>query len=368
MPTPLCQAVSSLRRRRYEPPNCYGSMLSLRTVLDETLTEPVKFFVKDWREQAEKGSSSSFKRALYVPLRPVLSFAARRHISHRMLRETQPEMVLGTRGFLPETRRCWATGGRPVKGGTILVQGCGTGWEIVGWAKREPGRIIATDLFSFAETWGPIEEHCRSRYGVEVDFRQAPLEDHSFLPSGSIDLCTSDTVLEHCRDLAAVMRETRRVVKPDGFVYAGYGPLWYTAGGDHFARGGLANAFNHIALGRSEYERYFAEHRRQNEDAQSGGRYVELDLFSRLTTRQYLKTFRDAGLSVEALVMQINPVSLRFARAYPKPFQDLVEHCRPDGVTRDDLLIKANYARLRPAASAAHVPNDIIGAKARTHR
>ena len=307
-----------------------------------------QFVVKDWRQQADKASSSLLKRALYVPLRPLLSLVARRHISRATLRETRPEFVLGTRGFPLETGHRWATGGRSVKGATILIQGCGTGWEVVGWAKRRPAKIVATDLFSFADSWSPIEQHCRDRYGVKVEFRQAPLEDHSFLPEGSIDVCSSYTVLEHCRDLAAVMRETRRVVKAGGFVYAGYGPLWYTAGGDHFGRGGLSNVFNHIALSEVDYDRYFSEHQLENEDAQSGGRYVELDLFSRLTTRQYLEIFRSARFSVDALVLQIDPVSLRFARAYPDRFQGLIDQYRAEDVIRDDLVIKANYVRLRP--------------------
>jgi SAM-dependent methyltransferase len=211
-----------------------------------------------------------------------------------------------------------------------------------------PAKIFATDLFSFVDTWHEIEQYCRDRYDVSVEFRQAPLEDHSFLSSGSIDLCSSYTVLEHCQSLADVMRETRRVVDPDGFVYAGYGPLWHTASGDHFGRGELSDAFNHVALSKEEYERYFAKYRGESEDAQSGGRYVELELFSYLTTRQYLETFRAAGFSVDALILQVDPVSRRFARAYPDRFEELVERYRSEGVERDDFLIKANHVRLRP--------------------
>ena len=50
-------------------------------------------------------------------------------------------------------------------------------------------------------SWNEISLYCRKRFGVDVFFCQAPLEDHSFLEDESIDLCASDNVYEHCKDL-----------------------------------------------------------------------------------------------------------------------------------------------------------------------
>jgi len=97
------------------------------------------------------------------------------------------------------------------------------------------------------------------------------------------------------------MRETHRVLKPDGRVYATYGPLWYSPGGDHFSgRGGLRNAYNHLLLDPGQYEAYFEEHLEDSEDAQSGGRYVRLGLFSYLTTDGYSRSSPIAALRSKA--------------------------------------------------------------------
>ena len=120
----------------------------------------------------------------------------------------------------------------------MLVQGTGTGWDVISWARLRPRRIIATDMFPFEESWQEIARYCLDRYRVPVEFRTAPLEDHGFLDSDSVDLIVSDAVYEHCRDLPQVMRESRRLLRPGGYLYASYGPLYFCAGGTIFPVGG----------------------------------------------------------------------------------------------------------------------------------
>ena len=98
----------------------------------------------------------------------------------------------------------------------MLVQGTGTGWDVISWAKLRPKRIIATDMFPFEDSWAEITRYCYDRYKVTVDFRLSAIEDVSFLESNSVDFIASDAVYEHCRDLAGVMRESFRILKPGG--------------------------------------------------------------------------------------------------------------------------------------------------------
>jgi SAM-dependent methyltransferase len=180
-----------------------------------------------------------------------------------------------------------------------------------------------------------------------VEFRVAPIEDVSFLASNSVDFIASDAVYEHCRNLPAVMAESSRILKPGGCIYASYGPLYFCAGGDHFSgRGGLETCFNHLLLEPEAYQHYLEAQRQEIEDFQGGARYIELKLFSYLTTGQYIKIFQNAYFVVKELIIEISPEALQFKRAYPDKFALIIKkqeaRCHPD-----DLLIKANLIILQ---------------------
>ena len=303
--------------------------------------EDVVYTQIDWRGRL--AGTPLWKRAMYRPARPLLSMLTRRHLGpeyrHRALR-----YVLPIRGLPLEARRAWANHHRRIKGATVLVQGTGTGWDVVSWARYGPAQIQAMDLYPFDE-WPEVATHVGNRHGVEVIFSQSPLENVP-LPDESVDLVVSDAVYEHCRDLTAVLKESRRVLRPDGIVYAGYGPLWYCAGGDHFSgRGGPSTVFNHVRLSAADYRAYFEAERQPEEDFQSGGRYVELDLFSKLTTREYLAAFDGAGFEVESLILEIADNALAYRRAYRREFDQMV--AAHPGRTVDDFLVKANLVILR---------------------
>jgi SAM-dependent methyltransferase len=153
-------------------------------------------------------------------------------------------------------------------------------------------------------------------------------------------------VLEHCRDLNSVLAESRRLLRPGGSFYAAYGPLWFGPGGDHFSgRDGLESIYNHLVLDEGDYGAYVKSHLQPREDFQSGGRYVELDLFSRLTTRGYLAAFEGAGFIRDGLVVELSPDALSYRRRFPERWQALM--ARLDGqCDTDDLIIKANFVRL----------------------
>jgi len=247
-----------------------------------------------------------------------------------------------------ESRRRWGSKYlRHIRDSILLVQGTGTGWDVISWAKLRPRKIIATDMFPFEDSWAEITRYCYDRYNVVVDFRVAAIEAVSFLESNSVDLIASDAVYEHCRDLPGVMQESFRILKPGGCIYASYGPLYFCAGGDHFSgRGGLETCFNHLLLNSEAYKRYLEAHQAEIEDFQAGARYIELNLFSYLTTRQYINIYREAHFVVKEIILEISQDALRFKKIYPDKF-DIIVNKHKDRCGPDDLLIKTNLIILQ---------------------
>lgn len=304
------------------------------------------FLITDWRHSDRVQRKGALKQAVYRVLRPVLSARAARYLSPAFRRSVRPDAVFFTRGAPEEWRRRWGARNVTLSDATVLVQGTGTGWDALAWAELKPRRVIATDLYAFDQSWEQVAATCRDLYGVAVEFRQAALEDHGFLGSGSIDLCASTAVLEHCRDMDSVLAESMRLLRPGGSFFAAYGPLWYSPGGDHFSgRDGLESAYNHLTLDQRAYDDYVSAYREQHEDFQSGARYIELDLFSRLATRDYLHAFEGAGFLRDGLILELSPDALSYRRRFPQRWQALV--ARLDGrCDADDLIIKGNFVRL----------------------
>jgi len=314
-----------------------------------------EYKTKEWLSHHRQASSDLFRRMLYVFLRPLLSLKYSRYLSEATLAKYRPNLCLGPRGMPLESRRAWGSKYLPrVREAIMLVQGTGTGWDVVGWAKLRPQKIIATDIFPFADSWEEIARYCYDHYHVPVDFRVAPIEAVSFLERHSVDFIASDAVYEHCRDLPQVMQESCRVLKPGGCIYASYGPLYYCAGGDHFSgRGGLKTSFNHLLLTPEAYQRYVEANREEVEDFQGGVRYIELNLFSYLTTADYIKIYQDARLVVKDLVLEISPAALQFKKLFPDQF-DLILNKYKNKCSQDDLAIKAHLIILQKGDSRQH--------------
>ena len=311
-------------------------------------TTPVSYQVTDWCDQFKASRTAGWKQLGYAVARPLFNFEARRQLTGTALKSHTPSAVFRERGFPVETRRQWALAGLDLRNAVVLVQGTGSGWDVLTWACLRPKRIIATDLFAF-DAWTDISTYCARTWNVACEFRRAPLEDHSFLGDGSIDVCVSDAVFEHCRDLDGVLAESHRVLKAGGRLYAGYGPLWFCGGGDHYSgRGGLHNLYNHLILSPTEYKTYIEKCRQETERFQDGYRYVDLNLFSRLTTDGYLRAFRKAGFKVDDLILEVSSEALRFRRMFPS-FLGQVLDATAGRCSIDDLLLKGNLVKLTRA-------------------
>src|SRR5664280_796874 len=112
----------------------------------------IAYFQDDWRHKIVP--TPRWKRYIYKMILPLLSIGAERHLTGEYW-HLHPRRVIGRKGLPIEERREWVNRRHPIRGKTLLVQGTGTGWDVVSWARYRPAVIIGIDLFEFDE-WPAI--------------------------------------------------------------------------------------------------------------------------------------------------------------------------------------------------------------------
>ena len=113
-------------------------------------------------------------------------------------------------------------------GKVVLDYGCGPGHDLVGFAVySKPKRLIGMDVSSssLAEATARLALHGAKAEMVLLDPTAATLP----LETASVDLVHSSGVIHHTPDPLQILRELRRVLKPDGsaqvMVY-NYDSIW----------------------------------------------------------------------------------------------------------------------------------------------
>jgi ubiquinone/menaquinone biosynthesis C-methylase UbiE len=95
----------------------------------------------------------------------------------------------------------------------ILEAGCGTG-KNTQFLAEIGDRVEAID---FSE--GMLKQARRKVFGTHVTFRQADLTQPWPMPDASVQLVTTNLVLEHIADLHVVFREAARVLQPNSQMF-----------------------------------------------------------------------------------------------------------------------------------------------------
>jgi ubiquinone/menaquinone biosynthesis C-methylase UbiE len=102
-------------------------------------------------------------------------------------------------------------------GKVVLDYGCGPGHDLVGYATRSrPSRLIAMDVSetSLEEARHRLALHCAAKSIEWV--RIAEADTVLPLPDASIDIVHSSGVLHHTPDPERILREFRRILRPEG--------------------------------------------------------------------------------------------------------------------------------------------------------
>ena len=127
----------------------------------------------------------------------------------------------------PDLSSQWLMYGSDFCGGfsgkKILDVGCDLDGKLITeiQEKYQPAEVIGMNL---AAEKRELSQHCRMEPG---DIRQTHYSDNYF------DVIVSASAFEHVHRFDLAMREMYRILKPGGFLYAGFGPIWSTCYGHH---------------------------------------------------------------------------------------------------------------------------------------
>jgi len=188
---------------------------------------------------------------------------------------------------------------------------------------------------------------------IIIDLYQKDILDLEVDEVGTFDIIASAAVFEHCQDMEKVAYKCFDLLKPNGMMYASYGgPLWYTYGGDHFSgRDNPKNGFNHLLLGKKEYWEYVKANVELTVDSElkagGGGILVKLDLFSKLSSNEYLELFKRVGFTVKELILEYCPMAVELMK--DKKIREALLQKYPN-LNEDDFKCKTHIILLEKKA------------------
>lgn len=231
------------------------------------------------------------------------------------------KLFLGHRGSDYETLRRKVNSFSSIKGKDILVIGCGTGRDLDSWLTYKPRKLVAIDLFRYDTAWNMMKLRYKELYpGVDIQFDQQDLNELNI--KEQFDFVVSDAVFEHLRNFEKSLENVVKLLKQNGILYATFGPLWYSWGGDHIG-GKLENGYNHLLLDEEDYKNSLTIKGDFQHDEGDGRTWIFNDLFSYLRPSEYLETLNSANLKKEYVSGMIEKRALKFEKMYPEYFSQL---------------------------------------------
>jgi len=137
------------------------------------------------------------------------------------------------KGQIDNPRYWERLGGKPnFKDALVVDLGCGHGSLCIDIALSGAKRVIGIDLSSRLINFA--NENLRLNYPqliTTVEFRCQNIQE---APETDVDYFVSKNTFEHIIGLEQVLAEMKERLKPNGYIYTGFGPLWNSPFGDHY--------------------------------------------------------------------------------------------------------------------------------------
>lgn len=268
-----------------------------------------------------------FKKFVRAYLYPILNFISTLWLSFRYSSEQfSPDFWLcNQRGNDYPRLRHRVNKFKKISDSEILIAGCGSGKDTPSWLIYKPKKIIGVDLFNYTKSWQKVKSFSRKiNSHTSIEMYQGNLESLENIENESLDIVASDAVFEHIRNLNPVLSEFYRVLKPGGVLYATFGPMWFSWGGDHHSgNDDLDNGYNHLLLSKKFYRSYINVDKSLSHCENDGRTWIKENLFSYLRPSEYLDHLNKCGFRKLQLGVIFEPRALKYSKRNPENWKKL---------------------------------------------
>lgn len=272
------------------------------------------------------------KKLIRSCLYPIYNYAmSSLYLQHKYDFGYKNDLILwGQRGNDYDRQRRRLNSFKQIKDSVVLVAGCGSGRDVASWLAYQPKKVIGVDLFRYDRAWNMLKDTLSKEYPqVQVEFIQSYLEKIATIPDSSIDIISSDAVLEHIKNMPEVLKEFHRILKPGGVLYSTFGPLWYSWGGDHVSGyENIYSGYNHLIMNKAEYQTYLEQYGSYHHNEDDGRTWITHDLFSHLKPREYLEKIEQQPFKRYFVASIIDPRAVKCLSHPPlteklKPYNEI---------------------------------------------
>lgn len=206
-----------------------------------------------------------------------------------------------------------------LSGKRILSVGCGEMLIELGLLTRGPSEVVGLDIIPqeplpaaaklLAAGYPVPKDYANRSRCVTYDGTNFPFEDDSF------DVVFSWGAFEHVRDVSAVLREMRRVMRPNGVGYISVFPWFPSFHGGHLTDY-INEPFFHLRKGPqwiSDQLEGYAEKNPAERDFVTRHMRREFDHLNRLSADDFYRLFRQVGFREHTWEALCYPVDLTLA-------------------------------------------------------
>jgi SAM-dependent methyltransferase len=213
------------------------------------------------------------------------------------------------------------------------------------WFQRPIQSLHLLDIVDWSSSFKAEAAHLKTLCRPSLQFHHGTL-DKLPLPDASLDMIESRAVLEHVGNMSASAAEMARVLAPGGYAFHGFGPLYFTHGGDHcIGAYGLDHGYDHLLLDNADYDRRLRDETAFDQFGKeaSDARYWAIQgIFSYLKPEEYLNAFAP-HFDFQWVLGIINEAALTFRSSQPERWQHLLDA----GLSECDLLLSSLIVLLK---------------------